>query len=402
MGAATLLMAGFYGAQLSFGVFMIPVLEEFGWTRSITSGAMSTVAGIAGILGIMAGRFSDKYGARILIAIGALFSGSGYLLLSRINSIWELYIYFGLFTGICLASCWSPVNATVSRWFVKKRVLAVGIAISGITIGQILVPPLAAHFIADYGWRFSFTLLAFIVWGTAIPAIIILGRNAPAHAAFPDSGSTAIDKLDIKYSTPVPLQEWSTVRIAKTTPFWTVMVAGFVTAAGFYLVVVHVVAYATDMGISATSAALILTFTGIGNISGRILAWPITIKIGSRIALLLLLALQAIALFAFMWSSSLWIFTILAIIFGVGLGAVTTLRVSMVSEHFGIKSVGKILGLSSISWAAGGITGPILAGYIFDLMHSYDVAFIIGGTIMTLGMIVVYLLKGSDSTIVAQ
>lgn len=396
VGASTLVMIGFYGTQLSFGVFLKPILEEFGWTRAMASGAMSTVAGIAGLVGILTGRLTDKYGARILIATGALLGGVGYLLMSQTSSLWQLYVYFGVIIGICIGSCWVPITATVSRWFVQKRVLALGITTSGLTIGQMFLPPLVAHFITCYGWRPTYIMLAIVVWIAAIPAVILLGRNPPQGTGGLHHGRNKRDSVDDEMVEPLPPREWSATEAAGTVPFWMLMVTGFVTAVGFYFMAVHIVAHATDIGIAITSAALILTFMGGGNIVGKLLVWPISTRIGSRFTLLLLLAFQTLALFLLVWATSLWMFLALGAVFGFGLGATTTLRMSMVSDFFGVRSVGTIIGLVSIAWAVGGVTAPILAGYVFDLSRSYDIAFLASGLLLITGMVATYFLKVRD------
>ena len=122
---------GYYGAFLSFSVFLKPLIEEFGWTRAAPSGAMSVTTGLAGIISIITGKLADKYGARTIIGIGAFVGGIGYLFLSQITSLWEFYVFFGIFIGISMSTGWVPINATIARWFKEKRVLALGIATSG-------------------------------------------------------------------------------------------------------------------------------------------------------------------------------------------------------------------------------------------------------------------------------
>jgi len=393
VGASTLVMIGFYGAELSFGVFLKPLIGEFGWTRTMASGAISIVEGIGGLVGIIAGRLTDKYGARMVMAIGALLGGLGYLLMSQATSLWQMYLYFGVMGGICIGTCWTPINATVSRWFVEKRVLALGITTSGIRMGNMLLPPLIAYFIIGHGWRPAYIVLAVLVWVTAIPAVALLGRNpSQGTGVLHNSGSEGGNPGD-SFGKPFTPREWSASEAAKTVQFWMLLLTGYVIAVGFFIVAVHIVAYATDIGIAATSAALILTIMGISSILGNILIWPISNRVGSRFAFLLILALQALPLFLFMQVTSLWALFVLGAVFGFGLGGTAPIRMSMVSEFFGIRSVGTIIGLVSIAWAVGGITGPVLAGYLFDVSHSYDMAFLFGGMLMIIGMAATYFLK---------
>jgi len=190
-----------------------------------------------------------------------------------------------------------------------------------------------------------------------------------------------------------PKKEWSAAAAIRTLPFIMVITIGFVTATGFFSIAVHIVAYATDMGIPTTSAALILSFQSIANIIAKLSVWSLTKKIGSRTTLVLLVALQALSLFLFMWATHLWALFALGAIFGFGLGGSMTMRMSIIPEYFGTKAVGTLIGIAGVAWGLGGIVGPLLAGYIFDTTASYDVAFLTGSLLLIIGMIAAFFLK---------
>ncbi|OGP62934.1 MAG: hypothetical protein A2169_14045 [Deltaproteobacteria bacterium RBG_13_47_9] len=383
--ASFILLIGSFGVQLCFGVFLKPLSEEFGWTRAATSGAMSVVMGISGLIAIIMGKLTDKYNVRIIIIIGVLIGGLSYLLLSNINSLWQLYLYFGLGAGICMGSTYTPVNATVSKWFVEKRALALGIAIMGITVGQMVLSPITAYIITEHGWRTAYLVLSIVVFVTAIPAVILIGKTPPVPAQTKSSQS-GISKSE---QSEQP-QLLSAREASKTAPFWMLMITGFVISAGFYFVASHIVTHATDIGISVTAAALILTMTSIGGIAGTLLAWPITVKLGNKYTLLVLIAGEALAMFLFIFTKSTWSLYAVAIIFGFSLGAASPVRMAMVPPLFGLKSIGTILGIATFAWSVGGIAGPFLAGYIFDVSQSYDIAFVSGGMLLIIGVLAVY------------
>jgi MFS family permease len=383
--ASFILLIGSFGTQLCFGVFLKPLSEAFGWTRAATAGAMSVVMGISGLIGIVMGKLTDKYNARIIIIIGVLIGGFSYLLLSNMNSLWHLYLYFGLGAGICVGSTYTPVNATISKWFVEKRALALGIALMGITVGQMLLSPITAYIIIEHGWRTAYLVLSIVVFVTAIPAVILLGKTPPVPAQTKSSHS-GISKSERS----VQSRGYSAREASKTAPFWMLMITGFVLSAGFYFVVSHIVTYAADIGISVTAATLILTITSIGGIAGTLLAWPITVKLGNKYALLVLIAGEALAMFLFIFTSSTWSFYAVAILFGFSFGAASPVRMAMIPPLFGLKSIGIILGLATFAWSVGGIAGPYLSGYIFDVSHSYDIAFVSGGMLLLIGILTVY------------
>jgi predicted MFS family arabinose efflux permease len=223
------------------------------------------------------------------------------------------------------------------------------------------------------------------VFVTAIPAVILLGKTPPVPAQTKSSHS-GISKSERS----VQSRGYSAREASKTAPFWMLMITGFVLSAGFYFVVSHIVTYAADIGISVTAATLILTITSIGGIAGTLLAWPITVKLGNKYALLVLIAGEALAMFLFIFTSSTWSFYAVAILFGFSFGAASPVRMAMIPPLFGLKSIGIILGLATFAWSVGGIAGPYLSGYIFDVSHSYDIAFVSGGMLLLIGILTVY------------
>jgi MFS family permease len=397
LAVSTLVMIGFYGTELSFGVFLKPILEEFHWTRTMVAGAMSAVIAISGPIGILTGRLTDKYGARLIVVVGTLFGVLGYVFMFQARSLWQLYVYFGLFLGIGISCCWVPLIATVSRLFHEKRVLAIGILTSGLTIGSMFVPPFSAYFITIYGWRVSFLILALILLLACLPAIFFLGDDPKVKTDDTkpevEKKNTALNPVDDK----TQIKEWSAFEAFKTLPFLMVITIGFVTAAGYFSIAVHIVAYATDMGIPTTSAALILSFQSIANIVAKLTVSSFTKKMGSRMTLAFLIALQALSLFLFIWATHLWTLFALGALFGFGLGGSMAIRMSIVPEYFGTKAVGTLIGIAGVAWGLGGVVGPILAGYIFDTTASYNVAFLTGGLLLLVGMLAAFFLKKPKS-----
>ena len=132
-----------FSFHISFGVFFKPLLTEFGWARAMTSGAFSVYMFLHGLLYIVTGRLNDKYGPRILTTACGIVLGLGYLLMSQISAIWQLYLFYGVIIAIGTSGLWVPLMSTVTRWFVKRRGLMTGITVAGIGTGTIIVPPLA-------------------------------------------------------------------------------------------------------------------------------------------------------------------------------------------------------------------------------------------------------------------
>ena len=378
--ASLVLLVGSFGTQLCFGVFLKPLSEEFGWTRAATSGAMSLAMGISGVIGVVMGRLTDRFDVRIPIGIAMAVGTACYLLLARMDSLWQFYLYFGLGAGICIGSTYAPVSAIVSKWFREKRALALGTALMGIGVGQIVLSPVAAHLIETIGWRTTYVVLGMVIFVCALPALFLLGRKPPEPDGPDRAGGAGVETGGHASS----LAEGMTTRqAARTAPFWMLMFTGVAIAAGFYIVAAHIVPAATDVGIAPTAAALIITVSGIAGIAGTVGGtWWLTKKLGHRRALLVLCAGQAVVFFLFIPTSSLWAFYVVAALLGFFFSASTPVRQAMAPPLFGLKSIGAVLGFAYLAWSVGAVVGPFLAGLIYDLTRSYDLAFVLGGVLL--------------------
>jgi MFS family permease len=380
--ASLVLLVGSFGTQLTFGVFLKPLVAEFGWTRAAASGAMSLAMGVSGIIGVVMGRLTDRFDVRIAIGIAMAVGTACYVLLARMHSLWEFYLYFGLGGGICIGSTYAPVSAIVSKWFTTNRALALGTALMGIGVGQMILSPVAARLIESSGWRTTYVVLGIVIFVCAAPALLVLGRRPPPPAPTGrHAGSATAPGGDTR-----PAEGMTTAQAARTAPFWMMMITGVAIASGFYIVAAHIVPAATDAGISPTAASLILTVSSLGGIPGTVIgAWWLTKKLGNRRALLVLCAIQALALFLFVAASSLWAFNVVAILLGVSFSASTPVRQTMAPPLFGMKSIGAVLGYAYLAWSVGAVLGPFLGGLIHDLTQSYDLAFVLGGVLLVIG-----------------
>lgn len=381
VAAAIVLLAGLSGAQLSFGVFLRPVSEDLGWTNAAISGAMSLCVGIAGLTGVFMGRFTDKHDVRIVIAIGTLAGVAGHLLLATVGSLWLFYLFFGVGVGICAGCSYTPANATVSKWFPEeKRALALGIALTGMVVGQTVLAPGISRVIEARGWRFAYLMLAVVVLVCGVVSMLLMGRKPEGTAgdeARPAPGTRAGD--------PTTARNYTAREAARTAPFWMLVVTGIVMSVAFYILIAHTVDCAEGLGLSKDAASLILTVSGLGSLAGTLAAAALVKLLSGRWALCALLAVQAVFTFLFMSTTKAWSFYLVSGVVGFCYGAAIPVRMAMVPPLFGIKAVGAILGWATLAWAVGGVVGPYFTGYIYDATQSYDMAFLVGGVLLLVG-----------------
>jgi MFS transporter, OFA family, oxalate/formate antiporter len=383
-----LLLIGAFGTQLCFGLFLKPLSEEFGWSRAAVSGAMSLLMAVSGLMGVVMGRVTDRYGPRLAIAPGVVIGAASFALMSRMDSLWQFYLLFGVGGGILAGCGYTPSVTTISKWFdTRQRTMAIGVALLGIIVGQSVLSPVVSQVIESSGWRSAWVLLGMVVLVTGVPALVLIGKKREVGGRSPATGGAGSGEAAAQAG------GLSTAEAARTGAFWILMLAGAVLGLGYYAFAAHVVPYATDGGISTTAAALILTVSSIGGAAGTLLAWAITGKLGFRWTLVLLSALNGLALFLFILAGSIWAFYLLAVLIGFAFSAAVPVRMGVSPPLFGLRAIGTILGLAALAFSIGAVAGPFLAGYIFDSAGSYDLAFLIFAALQFVGALALYFLR---------
>ena len=381
------LMVMMWGTSYSFGVFFQPLLEEFGWTRVMTSGAFSLSLLLLSLFGLVAGKLTDRFGPKIVVTGCGFFLGLGYLLMSQVSSIWQLYLFYGVIIGIGMSTAFVPLVSTVARWFVKRRGLMTGIASSGLSIGTLIIPLVANWLISVYGWRTSYM----IVGSVALVLIILaaqflkrdpgqIGQSAYGEDEWPETGDAKVLGLSLQEA-------------IHTQQFWMLCVAMLCFTLGLGAILVHIVPHAVGLGVSSASAAIILAVIGGAGTVGRVIMGSACDRIGNKLSLGICFALLSVSLFWLLPAKELWLLYLCTAIFGFGYGGISAVISPTVAELFKLSSHGAILGVINIFSEGGSAIGSVLAGYIFDATGRYQVAFLVCGTMSTIGIILTSLLR---------
>jgi len=384
-GVASLAMVICFGVQYSFGIFLKPFIAEFGWTRAATSGIFSLYMIIRAIFSIVMGYFSDRQGPRLIVAIGGFSMGLGLLLASQANAIWQLYILFGGMGGLGAASFYVPLASTLSKWFKKRRGLVLGILTAGVGLGAVIFSPLVEFLISTYGWRTSYIILGVITWVTILNSAFIL-RQSPEEMGLQPNGMNAKGNLQVNLSSKRKNEEGISLRRAiLSTTFWLILIIEVINYMSTITPMVHIVAYATDSGISPMVAASQLAVIGGFSILGRVVAGAISDRVGAKNLLPITLIVEAVMLFFLIQSKNVTMLYIFSVIFGLVYGGSVPLVPSITAEYFGLGSMGAIFGAISFVGVLGGAFGPFMAGYIYDVTARYSAAFSTVGILSIVG-----------------
>jgi len=376
------------GTMYSFGVFFQPLLDEFGWTRAMTSGAFALYMVLHGCFYLVTGRLTDKYGPRIIMTVCSIFLGASYLLMSQITSIWQLYLFYGVMMSIGASGGWVPMLSVVARWFVKKRGMVTGIVASGIGLGTLIIPPVARWLISAYDWRFSYIVMGSVALVVTMIAAQFLRRDPGEMGLAPYGADETSDDSLNSAGEGVSFQE-----VLRRRQFWTICLAMFGFGYCLQTVMVHIVLYATEVGVSAVSAATILACIGGASIAGRPIMGAAGDRIGNKLAIVIGFTIISAALLWLLIARELWMFYLFASFFGFAYGSIAVLQSPLVAELFGLRSHGIIFGAITFSITIGGAIGPVLAGYIFDVTGSYNLAVIICIVLILVTWILTLLLR---------
>jgi len=351
----------------SFGLFFKPLQAEFGWSRSLVSSGYTAFL-IAYSLSIMvADRLSDRYGPRLVLVANGILAGLGICLCSRIQSLNELR-FFLMVAGLGAGGTWPIPTATVQRWFHGKprAGLALGIVSSGIGIGAIVFTPLINYLILSHGWRSAFLIVGMLCLGIIVSAGLFI-RESPRKIEHATGRAT---------TTGAGTPELTTSKVLTHVSFLIITFAGCATLSVFQFISVHMVPFATDLGISTTIVAAVVGLIGAVSIPGRILSGPLADKIGWRGTFYLSLFGLVLAVIWMLFTRTEWMLYVFAVFFGLFWGVRTTAINGILGSFFGMRSVGDLIGITS---AIGNIFGafvPYIAGYVFDSLGSYTMVFL--------------------------
>lgn len=371
--------------QYSFGAFVKPLVDNFGWSRAAISGCVTIRSIISGLTSPLVGALGDRYGFRKFILMGIVLVGLGYLLTSRLNSLWQLYLFLGLMTGVGVSSVFVPIVGTATKWFGSKSALANGIILSGFSWAQIITPPTATYLILRYGWETCYVVLglAALVLGTLAWLFI----RTPPDAVKQPAEQIQVEKSNDGEARAASEHDYTLAEAVRTPALWILFLILMIVAASYQMIAIHIIAAAIDTGIAPQAAAIILTISGITNTAGRLALGGLATILGNKKVLVLSIAIQAVTLFFLAGARDLYALYIIAAVYGLGYGGVTPITVTLTGSFFGTKSIGSIFGTVNSAYTLGVAIGPLIGGYIFDITGSYYSAFLTAAIATTLAFI---------------
>jgi len=367
------------GVVYAWSVFMKPLMKDFGWTTAETSLAFTILLLTFAFVMIPAGWLNDRIGPRKVASLGGILLGLGFILAGFTSSLLWLYVTYGIVAGAGVALAYVTPIATCVKWFPDKKGLVTGIIVCGFGLSSAFLAPIATYIITTTGWQSAFQMLGLV--------FLLVSFGAAQGLKIPPSGWCPPSWTPTPGKTPVT-NDLTWKQTVKTSKFWMIWLMFTFGATAGLMVIGHAAKFAQDSGLDVAIASLAVSVLAIFNALGRISWGAISDKIGRAKAILLMFLIQAITLSLLIKATSLLPLFLAFATVGFCFGGIFSIFPSATADFFGTKYYGITYGFVFTSYGVGGVLGPYLAGYIFDIAGSYYLAFQMAGILCAIALII--------------
>ena len=347
------------GSMMSLGVYLQPISQDMGWTRTGISFTAVLAFLAMGFGSFLWGTLSDRFGTRAVVLAGGAILGVGLIGASLATTLWQFQTLFGLLVGLAAGSFYTPLTASATRWFTENRSLAVALVSAGMGLGSLLIAPLSRWMITNYDWRSAMLTIGILALVVITPAALFI-RRPPAGEVIGSAAARGQDGRD-----------YTIGEVIRTPQFAAISLTFFCCCAAHSGPIFHMVSYAVDCGISSMTAATVFGMTGLASLSGRIVCGLIADRVGAKQTLVTGLAVQALAVSLYIVTKGTVGLYALAAMFGLAFGGVMPLYAILVREYFGAKVMGSAFGAAAMISTFGMALGPWAGGWLFDTFGTY-------------------------------
>jgi OFA family oxalate/formate antiporter-like MFS transporter len=363
--AAHVLFGLAFGSMYAFGVFLEHIQNSFQVGRFSVSAIFSGTALVYYLLGWFAGALADRFSVRRIVATGVALLALGFVLGSQASSLGGLLLSFCLLVGVGIALIYVPAIAVVQRWFVRQRSRASGLALAGTGVGTFLGPVAAGLLLQHLSWRDTMQWFALVIVVLGLGAAAVLVGQPADLGQWPDGDTQAREAVGAGAA-------GLSLREALARPvFWWYFLSIFLASIGLFTALVHIHPSARAAGVAPEQGAWLIGLIGVGNVLGRLLLSGLGDRLGVQ-RLLHVLTL-GLALLPCLWwqADAFWGLALFALLFGAAHGGCIALYPAVTADWFGTRHLGAVLGALYTSVGLAALLGASVAGWVFDLTHSY-------------------------------
>jgi len=393
----------FVGAGVGMGIggvglggFVEPMTGDVGWSRAAMAGVFIIRAIVMGVLGPLLGPLVDRrMGAQTLYVAGGFIAGASIIMLSRVDTIWQFYLLFGIgwsvgqlaFGGNLLTG---PI---VAKWFVRKRGRAMGMYTMGIPVGSIVFVPINIFLVTTFGWETSWIILGVTTWVLTIPLAAFTMRRQPEDMGLHTDGDSDVE-YERALAQPAGLTaalhrvDWTLSQALRTPTLYVLLVAFLFMGMAMGIFTIHQIPAITDKGYSLGVAGIVsITLSSCSLIVKPIVGF-LSERMPPRFLASVCFSLGASSLIVLGLAETLYLLFLFAVLYGFGAGAAAVFQNVIWADYYGRRHLGSIRGMIAPITAIGGGISPFIAGWMFDRTGSYDtILFIMGaGAFVSAGL----------------
>ena len=395
---AAFLAAGI--SQLFMSIMLKPITDEFGWSRTATTGAITLGTIVSGLAAAPFGRLADRYGPRVLMTLCALLLAAAYLGLAHVGALWQFYVVYVAARGLITPMLMGVVPMTAAtNWFRRMRGRALGFVAMAAPLGGAVLAFGGELIIESASWQTVFLVFAALTLTLLVVPTAVLLRRTPeemgllpdgAASPAPDGGTSA---APVDPATPAaaaaPEQSWTLSEAVHTPALWLITTSGLVAAMANTAVGFHLVAYYTDVGLPATQAVAALSVYAFAGALASGLWGLFTERVSERIMGVIATLLSAGAIVFLLWVRDLAGAIAFAVVFGITSRAGSTLTNIILAQYFGRHAYGTISGFVYPFLMVGLGTGPTIGSLCYDLTGSYVAEFTVfaAASVLTAGLL---------------
>jgi len=375
VGAAFTVLFVVYSIQFSFGTFVDDIVADTGWSETRLQLIFAVYVFSYSGLSAVTGAFTDRFGPRRVVGLGAVLLMCGYLIWAAAGSLWVAFLGLGIVAPLGMSASWAPCNATVVRWFVERRGFALALSTSGTSLANIIAPPIAALLVQAWGWRAALASFAGLGGVGMLIASTWFRRDPESMGQHPDGSPTppAVESGRVSASAIDPAQAM------RTTTYWLILGMYALSFLVVFVPFVHSNQFAISLGVAPVTAATVISSIGIGGLAGRLFGGPLSDRFGRKQLVVVAFGLETIAFLTMSIAPGLAVLYIGAIVFGFAYGATVLMLPALVGDYFGREHAGSLVG--RIFGTAGSLAavGPYVAQLMVDSSGSYRIAFALAG-----------------------
>lgn len=388
---------GYYGLP----IFLKPLKEEHGWTTTQVSWAPTIYFCIAGLTAAFIGPQVDRRGPVMFMVVGTIVNGISAAFIGLVDQLWQLYLVYFIFAVAFGMSSAIAVNAIMTRWFIQKRALAMSISSTGVSLGGVVLAPVAARLITSGGLELATPLLGALVIVVAMPVILLVISWEPGLMGLrPDGAAEGVEAVAARGTTLASQnRSWSRGQALRTLGFWSIFIAFLLALIAQTGYVIHQVSFLEERLGSRNEAAFTLSVTALGSIVARLLVGVFADGVDKRLLTVVLFVVQGTAILMIIHTENIAATWALTLVFGLTIGNIYMMQSLLVGELFGMVSFGSIFGLISLAGQVGSGLGPIGVGFLHDQTGGYGVPFTVTALLTYVAAVAILFAKPTRDTL---